>query len=152
MRMIFRRRIASYRDKVSPHRGFVWHALHGAQGAVQAEFADEQEVRKLFVVQRAVGSEDGDGNGQVEAGPFLLQVRRREIDGDARGRKVEARVLDGSADAVAALADSGVGQTHGVKLLLGELDRGEVDFDLNEVGVDTIDGGAADFEEGHVPD
>ncbi len=60
---------------------------------------------------------------------------------------VEARVLDGSAHTVAAFAHRGVGQAHGVKVVLIGLDSREVDFDIDDVRVDAIDSGAESFEE-----
>jgi hypothetical protein len=61
-------------------------------------------------VQPAVSAEDADGYGEIEAGAGLLDVGGGEVDGDAGGRNVEAGVLDGGADAVARLADGGVGR------------------------------------------
>ena len=70
-----------------------------------------------LMCKRAVGAEDADGDGEIEARALLLDVGGREVDGDAGGRKVEAGVLDGGADAVAGLADGGVGQADGGELL-----------------------------------
>ena len=128
------------------------HALDGAQTAVETELADQQEVGDVLDVQAAVGAEDADGDGQVEAGAFLLNVGGGEVDGDAGGRNVEAGVLDGGADAVAGLADGGVGQADGGELFFIEDDAGEVDFDIDDAGVDAVDGGAAGFEEHRRPE
>src|ERR1022692_3888373 len=49
------------------------------------------------------------------------------------------------ADAVAALADGGVGQADRVKMVLIALDAGAIDFHLNNVGIDAVDGGAESF-------
>ena len=57
-------------------------------------------------------------------------------------RDVVAAVLQRGADAVAALADCGIGQADGVKVVLVGLDAGAVDFHLDDVGVDAVDGGA----------
>ena len=92
------------------------HSLHGAQRAVQAELADQQEVGDVLDVQRAVCAENADGNGKVEAGAFLLDVGGREVDGDSGGRNVEAGVADGGAYAVARFAHGGVGQADGGEL------------------------------------
>ena len=77
------------------------HAVDCAQAAVEAELADQEEVGDVFGVQGAVCTEDGDGDREVEAGAFFLDVGGGEVDGDAGGRKVEAGVADGGADAVA---------------------------------------------------
>ena len=126
------------------------HALHGAEDAVEAEFADEDEVADVADGEAAVGAEDADGDGEIEAGAFFFEVGGREVDGDAGGRKVEAGVLDGGADAVAALADGGVGQADDAEGLLLLLDSGEVDFYIDQVRVDPVDRSAARLEQ-HVP-
>ena len=123
------------------------HALDGAEGAVEAELADQDEVGDVLDGERAVGSEDADGDGEIEAGAFFLEVGGGEVDGDAGGGEVEAGVLDGGADAVARLADGGVGEADGGEGLFLGLDAGEVDFDVDDVCVDAVDGGAASFEE-----
>ena len=86
--------------------------------AVEAELADEDEVADVADGEAAIGAEDADGDGKVEAGALFLEVGGREVDGDAGGRKVEAAVLDGGADAVAAFADGGVGQADDAEGLL----------------------------------
>ena len=98
----------------------------------------------------AVGAEDADGDGEIEAGAFLLDVGGGEVDGDAGGRKVEAGVPDGGADAVAGFADGGVGEADGAEGFLLLLNSGEVDFYIDDVRVDAVDRGAAGLEQ-HVP-
>ena len=58
------------------------HAGDGAHAAVEAQFADEQEAIDVVDAQCAVGAEDADGDGKVEAGAFFLEVGGSEIDGD----------------------------------------------------------------------
>ena len=102
------------------------------------------EVAQL---ERAVSAEDADGHRQVEAGAFFLDVGGGEVDGDVGGREFEAGVADGGADAVAAFADGGVGKADGVEMILRGLHSGEVDLDVDDAGVDAIDGGAEGGEE-----
>ncbi len=73
--------------------------------------------KRLDVVdaQRAVGAEDSEGDGKIEAGAFFFQVGGREVDGDEGGRNEVAGVLDGGAHAVAAFAHRRVGQADGVE-------------------------------------
>ena len=97
-------------------------------------------------MQGAIGAEDADGHGQVEAGALFLDVGGREVDGDVRRRHVEAGVLDGGAHAVAAFAHGGVGQADGVKVIFLGLCR-RVDFDVDDVRVDAVDSSAEGFEE-----
>ena len=105
------------------------------------KFADKKRVGNLFLVQAAVGAQDAERHGQVEAGAFLADVGGRQVDGDVGGRNVVAAVLQRRADAVAAFAHRGVGQADGVKVVFVLLDAGDVDLDLNDVGVDAVDGG-----------
>jgi hypothetical protein len=60
------------------------HALHGAERAVEAELADEDEVREVFDREAAIGAEDAGGDGEIEAGAFFLEIGGCEVDGDAR--------------------------------------------------------------------
>ncbi len=89
------------------------HALYCAEGAVETELADEDEVGDVLDGESAVGSEDADSDGEIEAGAFFFEVSGGEVDGDAGGREIEAGVFDGGADAVARLANSGVGEADG---------------------------------------
>ncbi len=95
-----------------------------------------------FLVKSPIRADDAECHGQVESGTFFLDVGGREIDGDVRGGNVVAAVLEGCADPVAALAHSGVGKADSVEVVLIALDAGAVDFHLNNVGVDAVDGGA----------
>ena len=125
-------------------------SANAANTAVEGEFSDEEAVGHFFFGEAAVGSDDAEGHGQVESGAFFLDVGGGEVDGDVGGGNVVAAVLQRGADAVAALADGGVGQADGVEVVLIALDAGAVDFDLNDVGVDAVDGGAESFIEHEV--
>jgi hypothetical protein len=59
-----------------------------------------------------------------------------------RRRDVVAAILQRGAHPVAAFAHSGVGQTHGVEVVLVGFDPGAIDFHLNDIGVDAVDCGA----------
>src|SRR6185437_12735983 len=126
------------------------HALHGADAAVQAKLADQDEVAEVADGERVVGAEDAGGDGEIEAGALFLEVGGCEVDGDARGRNVEAAVLDGGADAVAAFADGSVGQTDDTEALLLFYGAEEVYFYVDQVRVDPVDRRAARLEK-HVP-
>ncbi len=85
--------------------------------------------------------------GRSKPGAFLLDVGGSEVDGDERGGNQVAGVLDGGANAVAALAHGGVGQADGVEVVLIGNDTAVVDFDIDQVGVDAVDGCAEGLEE-----
>ncbi len=69
------------------------------------------------------------------------------VDSDVRGRDVVAAILQRGADAVAALTDGGVGQAHGVEVVLIALDARTVDFHLNDVGINPVNCGAESLVE-----
>ena len=63
-----------------------------------------------------------------------------------RGWNQVAGVLDGGAYAVAAFAHGRIGQADGVKVVLIGDHAAVIDFYIDEVGVDAIDGRAEGFE------
>ena len=69
-------------------------------------------------LQCTVCAENSEGDGQIEAGAFFLEVGGGEVDGDVGGRNEIAGVLDGGAHAIAAFAHGGVGQADGVEVVL----------------------------------
>ena len=66
------------------------HPWTARSAAVEAEFADEEEVETSLMAQAAVRAEEADGDGQVEAGAFLLEVGGCEVDGDAANTKTNS--------------------------------------------------------------
>jgi hypothetical protein len=97
------------------------HAGYGTNAAIEAEFADEKEAIDIVNAKSAVGSEDSDSDGEVEAGALFFEIGWSEIDGGDGGRDEIAGVFDGGADAVAALANGCVGKSDGVKdVLIGD--------------------------------
>jgi hypothetical protein len=123
------------------------HAGNGAEGAIEAQLADEKEVAEVVELECSIGAEDADGHGKVEAGALFFDVSGGEVDGDVGGGEVEAGVADGGADAVAGFTDGGIGEADGVEVVILRFDSGEIDFDVNDVGVDAVDRGAEGFEE-----
>ncbi len=81
---------------------------------------------------------------QIERRAGLADVGRRQVDGYAVRRKLEAGVADRAAHAVAALAHARVGQADHLKRRQAERD---VDFDLHQAGLDPEDGGGPDAGE-----
>ena len=84
----------------------------------------------------AQAADESEGHGEVEAGAFLANVRRGEIDGDAlAGGKFVLAIAQGGLDALAAFFE--VVHVRGA----------DVNLDFDEVGVDAVDGRAERFEE-----
>ena len=78
------------------------------------------------------------GMGRSNPEPSFLRSAGARFDGDASGGDVEAGVLDGGADAVATLAYGGVAKPYGVEDLFFKLDAGEINLDVDNVGIDSI--------------
>ena len=104
-------------------------------------------MAEIVGAQRAICAQDADGDGKIESRAFFFQVGGRKVDGDEGGRNEVAGVLDGGADAVAAFADGGVGQAHGVKVVFVRDHAAVVHLNIDEVGVDPVDSGAEGLEE-----
>ncbi len=84
------------------------------------------------------GDDDAYGNRQVEAGPFLADVRRGEADGDAAIGENATGVAYSGAHPFARLLHRRVRQTDDVDPRQpGE----EVDLDLDELAFEADDGG-----------
>ena len=114
------------------------HARHTAHAAIQPQLAHSQELAQIAVLQRAIRAQNADGDRQIEAGAFLLQVGRREIDGDVGGRQRKAGVADGRANTIAALAYRSIRQSNGRKALFRHLDAGKIHLNIDDVRIDAI--------------
>ena len=114
------------------------HSFDRAHRAVQRQFAHHHKVVQLVAAQLLAGPEHADGDGQVKTRPFLLDIRRREIDGGAAHGKFEPGIGQRRADAVARLLDGGIRQSD-------DDDDGvapaAIDLHLDGEGFDAIDGG-----------
>jgi len=63
-----------------------------------------------------------------------------------RGRDQITGVLDGGAHAVPALAHRGIGQTHGMEMVLIRDHAAVIDLDVDQIGVDAVNGCAEGLE------
>ena len=122
------------------------HPLDWPQATVEAQFSYQEKIAEVAQLQAAIRTQNPDCHGQIEAGAFFLQIGGRQVNGDLRRRNIEAGIFDGGADAVAALAHGGVGQTDRMKAVFCRLDAGKIHFNIDDVGVDTIYSGAKGFE------
>ena len=86
------------------------HAFDHAHRAVEGQFADHDEVLELVALHLFAGGHHADGDGQVEARPFLLHVRRGQVDGGAAEGEAEAGVDQRRHHPVARFLDRGVRQ------------------------------------------
>jgi len=116
-------------------------AAHGTQFSRQRQLAGE-----FVAVQRAGRDlvrrgEDAQRDRQIEAARFLGQLGRREVDGDAPARDLEARVLQRGAHAVFRFAHLGVRQSHDIH---GRQTVGQMDFDADGRGFHAGQGAASE--------
>src|SRR5580704_3410701 len=65
------------------------------------------------------------------------------------GRNCVTGVFDGGAHAIAALSYCGIGQAHGVKVVLVRNHAAVIDLDVDQIGVDSINGSAESPEVRH---
>jgi len=119
---------------------------HRANRAVERQFPDQHVL--VQALHRAHRAQDPQRHRQVEAGPFLAHVGRRQVDGELFVRIPEARIDQRALDPLAALAHGGVGHAdhHGIARVAR---RKHVDFDIDQVSIDAIDGSAARFKQRH---
>ncbi len=82
-------------------------AANRTDGAIQREFANQQVLVELF--DHAHRAQDAERHRQIEARAFLAHVGRRQVDGDSLVGIAESGVDERALDALAALADGGVG-------------------------------------------
>ena len=86
------------------------------------------------------------GHREIERRAFFANIGGREIDGYALTMgKLEAAVAESGLNAFTAFLDGVVRQTHDVEVL--HAGGTDIDFDVDEVGVDAVDGSALRFEE-----
>lgn len=87
------------------------HARHGPQFAVQGELAQKHRPARIRL-QSARGTENADGDGQIEGGPLFLNVRGREVDRDPVRGKFQRAVADGAAHPFLGFLHRRVGKPH----------------------------------------
>ena len=120
-------------------------AAYSAQAAVERKLADKERVGDLLLIQTAVCSENAESHGQIKAGTLLTDVGRGQINGDLGGWDVIAAVFQRRADPVAAFADSSIGQADSMKVVFRHFDARDIHFHFDNVGVNTVNGGAQGF-------
>lgn len=94
------------------------------------------------MLHHALREQERERNRQVEGGTLLADIRGGEVDDDARRGKGQARVADRRTHPLPRLLHGGVGKPddhHAGK------PSGDVDLDLDSVGVDAQKGGGGQF-------
>ena len=119
---------------------------HRANRAIERQFSDQQVP--IQALHRTHRPQNPQRHRQVEAGPFLAHVGGRQVDGELLVGISEARIDQRALDALAALAHGGIGHAdhHGIARVAR---RKHVDFDIDQVSIDAVDGSAARFKQRH---
>ena len=131
----------AFPPRVQGHRQ---HPAHRAHPGVERQLAHHERAVEPSGLDQPDGGEDADRGRQIEGGAFLADVGGRQVDRDAVDGELEARVPDGGADPVAALAHGRVGKTDGAER--GQA-RGDVHLDEDGGGLDPVERGGADPRE-----
>ena len=119
------------------------HALARPHRAGEREFADHDEIVELVGFDLFARGQHADGDGQIEARPFLFHIGGREVDGGAAHRKFEAGIGQRGRDAVARFLHGGVRQAD------DDDDRVAVtgvDLDFDGIRFNAVDRGGTDAE------
>src|SRR5262249_48670803 len=122
-------------------------SAHPANPAIERELPHHHIFRQLFLDQPAIRAQDAHGHGQIEPGAFFLDVRRRQVDGDLRERNFVAAVSQRGADPLPALPHGRVGQADRLEIVVRAPRGADVHLYFNNVGVDSVNGGALRLEE-----
>jgi hypothetical protein len=108
-------------------------AAHRSDLAGERELAEEQGAVDGGGRHGAGGGEQADGDREVEAGPVLLPVGRREVHRDAPQRELKPAVLQRRLYADAGLANRRLRQAH---RRVRRQPAGQIDLDVDGHGVD----------------
>src|SRR5439155_26638239 len=111
------------------------------------QFAQECALWRWRATRLREGNRHRDG--QVEAGPFLAQLGRREVDGESGPRILEPAVFDRRADALASLLHRGGRKTHQEELHVPS--TADVRLDVNGARLEADEHAGIDASD-HAPD
>ncbi len=129
------RRIAG-RDTDAPEaflprfQGYGKNPAHMAYRSVEGQLSDDQGAFQFGNPVFIFAGKLPDGDGQVEAGTFLAQIRGSQVDGDALTQVLQPGVADRSADAFFALLYRQIRQTDDNRPRF--LRTGNINFDFDD--------------------
>ena len=104
----------------------------------------------LGVAQISICPEDAKRDRQIETCAFFTNVRRRQINRGLVKGKEECAVVDGGPNPLSRLAHGEIRQAdnyHGRGSVRLVPHGSQIDFDIDQVGVDSIDGGGLSTKE-----
>ena len=109
------------------------HSADRLHETVERELATHHPRPERLWFEHASGFQGGEGDGELERGALLADVRRGEVHGDPFLGKVESGIPKRGDDADLALLDGALGEADDVEI--GKADR-HVDLDLHDDRVD----------------
>lgn len=104
------------------------------EAAIQREFTQQAVLLKESRLDNPGGRQDTDGDRQVVGGTLFLDVSRRQVGGDATGRKIIAGILECRPDTILTLLDRPVRQPDCGE---GRQTWSQVNLYINQDGIDT---------------
>ena len=112
-------------------------------GAIERKFTDQD-----MAVKDGYGAQDSQRHREVEAGALFADIGGGQIDGETLIGIAEAGIHQGGLDALAALAHCHIGHPNrnGVARRARPV---HVDFDIDQMSIDAINGGATSLEQRH---
>src|SRR5437588_2644699 len=118
---------------------------------IKRQLSNCQNVGKVFgIAEIAISTENPEGNRQIKAGTFFAHVGRREIDRGLVKRKEKRAVINRRSNTLPRLAYCEIGQAnynHRRRLIGLAAHGSQIDFDVDQIGIDAIDGSALSAEE-----
>ena len=109
------------------------HPTHLSDHPIQSQLPEEYRPFDPIERNEPGPTKQTDGNGKIQRRPFLLNVRRSEIDRDFLERKRQTVVIQGGLNAVAALLNAGIRQTDNGKR--GQA-AGKIKLHLHNISID----------------
>ena len=91
-------------------------------------------------MELSTGAGQGQGDGEIKAGPLLAAVGRRQADDHPRERQPQAAVAQGGAHPFPGFLDRRIGQANDDQ---GRQAGGEIHLHLDGIGLDPRQGGGA---------
>lgn len=114
---------------------------HRTNATIQRELPEKHECVEGLAEERPLATEDAQRHGQVKRRPFLANIRRGEVEGNALRRgEIKAAIFQGCLDAFTAFFHRDVRQTHHVEFT--HFPRADIHLDFDEVGVNPVNSGA----------
>ncbi len=121
-------------------------AAYRPHGSIERQLAHHDMAVQPF--DRAHRAQNAQRHRQIESGSLLAHIGWRQVDRELLIGIAEAGIEKRALDPLAAFAHGGIGHAnhHGIARVAR---REHVDFDIDQMSIDAIDGSAARFKQRH---